>query len=77
MSDLIQVDVTSDIAVITLTNPPVNALGQAVCRAVLDAVQNSKFKKYPGFGTKKTGHILLTDHKDHCEFKNIRIREFK
>lgn len=46
-------------------------------KEVLDAVQNSKFKKYPGFGAKKTGHILLTDHKDHCEFKNIRIREFK
>jgi len=46
-------------------------------QAVLDAVQNSKFKKHEGFGTKKTGHILLTDHKDQCEFKNIRIREFK
>lgn len=45
-------------------------------KEVLAAVQDSKFKKYPGFGTKKTGHILLTDHKDQCEFKNIRIREF-
>ena len=46
-------------------------------KAVLDAVQNSKFKKIKGFGTKVKGHILLTDHKDQCEFKNIRIREFK
>lgn len=46
-------------------------------KELLDAVQNSKFKKHAGFGNKKTGHILLTDHKDQCEFKNIRIREFK
>lgn len=44
---------------------------------VLKAVQDSKFKKHQGFGNKVKGHILLTDHKDHCEFKNIRIREFK
>lgn len=36
MSDLTQVDIRDDVAVITLTNPPVNALGQAVCRAILD-----------------------------------------
>ena len=45
-------------------------------KEVLDAVQNSKFKKHSGFGNKQTGHILLTDHKDQCGFKNIRIREF-
>lgn len=44
---------------------------------VLQAVKNSKFKKVKGFGTKVRGHILLTDHKDECQFKNIRIREFK
>jgi hypothetical protein len=44
---------------------------------VLKAVQDSKFKDVKGFGTKVRGHILLTDHKDHCEFKNIRIREYK
>tara|TARA_Y100001934_G_C12335939_1_gene767584 strand:+ start:296 stop:994 length:699 start_codon:yes stop_codon:yes gene_type:complete len=46
-------------------------------KEVLDAVQNSKFKKVKGFGTKVRGHIVLTDHKDMCQFKNIRIREFK
>ena len=46
-------------------------------KQVLKAVQDSKFKKYPGFGTKVRGHILLTDHNDECQFKNIRIREFK
>jgi hypothetical protein len=45
--------------------------------AVLKAVQDSKFKPVAGFGTKVRGHILLTDHKDGCQFKNIRIREFK
>ena len=38
MSALIQVEVQNDVAVITLTNPPVNALGQAVCLDILDAV---------------------------------------
>jgi len=45
--------------------------------AVLKAVQDSKFKKIADFGKKVRGHILLTDHKDECQFKNIRIREFK
>ena len=35
MSDLVQVEVQNDVAVITLNNPPVNALSQAVCRTVL------------------------------------------
>ena len=41
MSDLIQVAVQHDVAVITLTNPPVNALSSAVCRAVLAAVEEA------------------------------------
>jgi hypothetical protein len=42
---------------------------------VLKAVQNSKFKAVPGFGTKVKGHILLTDHHDPVEYKNIKIRD--
>ena len=44
----------------------------------LAGVMNSKFKKVEGFGKElpNGGHILLTDHKDECHFKNIRIREF-
>ena len=45
--------------------------------AVMQGVKASKFKNVEGFGTKIQGHILLTDHKDGCQFKNIRIREFK
>ena len=44
---------------------------------VLAGVAKSKFKKFPGFGKKVTGRILLTDHKDRCEFRNLKIREIK
>ena len=42
---------------------------------VLEGVAKSKFKKFPGFGKKVTGRILLTDHKDECSFRNLKIRE--
>lgn len=44
----------------------------------LAGVMASKFKNVEGFGKElpNGGHILLTDHKDECHFKNIRIREF-
>ncbi len=41
MSDLIQVETHDDVAVITVHNPPVNALGQAVCRELLSAVTDA------------------------------------
>jgi hypothetical protein len=44
---------------------------------VLAGVAKSKFKKFPGFGKKVTGRILLTDHRDRCEFRNLKIREIK
>ena len=44
---------------------------------VLAGVAKSKFKKFDAFGKKVTGHILLTDHKDRCEFRNLKIRELK
>ncbi len=43
--------------------------------AVKAAVAKSKFKTAEGFGTKITGHIMLTDHKDETWFKNMKIRE--
>ena len=41
---------------------------------VLTGVTKSKFKRFPGFGKKVTGHILITDHKDECWFRNLKIR---
>jgi len=42
--------------------------------AVMEQVKLTKFKKYPGFGEKVRGHILLTDHKDPCWYRNLKIR---
>ena len=46
-------------------------------KPVLEGVAKSKFKKFEGFGKKVAGHILLTDHNDRCEFRNLKIRELK
>jgi len=42
--------------------------------AVMEQVKQTKFKKYPGFGEKVAGHILLTDHKDPCWYRSLKIR---
>ncbi|MEQ2008769.1 MAG: DUF1080 domain-containing protein [Limisphaerales bacterium] len=42
--------------------------------AVKEAVAKSKFKNIGDFGTKVTGHILLTDHGDECWFRNVKAR---
>ena len=42
---------------------------------VMKGVQKSKFRNVEKFGTKIRGHILLTDHRDGCWFRNIKIRE--
>ena len=44
---------------------------------VMERVPQTKFKKYPGFGKKVAGHILLTDHKDPCWYRNLKIRELE
>ena len=41
------------------------------------AIAKSKFSKFPDFGEKITGPILLTEHHDEASFKNIKIRELK
>lgn len=35
----------------------------------------SKFKDYPHFLDKRSGHIILQNHKDDAWFRNIKIRE--
>ena len=42
---------------------------------IMTQVPKTKFKKWPGFGEKVKGHILLTDHKDPCWYRNLKIRE--
>jgi hypothetical protein len=41
--------------------------------AVKAAVAQSKFKKYPDFGLKIKGHIMLTDHNDEAWFRNLKL----
>ena len=45
--------------------------------ALKAAVAKSKFKNVGDFGTKVTGHILLTDHGDECWFRNVKLRAIK
>ena len=45
--------------------------------AVKAAVAKSKFSKIGDFGTKVTGHILLTDHGDECWFRDLKLRVAK
>jgi hypothetical protein len=45
--------------------------------AVKAGLAKSKFAKYPDFGTKIDGHIMLTYHQDNCWYRNIKIRELK
>lgn len=49
-------------------------LGSPAVKAGLAA---SKFKDFADFGTKITGHIMLTYHQDECWYKNVKLRELK
>tara|TARA_R110002096_G_scaffold116491_7_gene252331 strand:+ start:2069 stop:2800 length:732 start_codon:yes stop_codon:yes gene_type:complete len=44
---------------------------------ILEKVANTKYKKFPGFGNKVSGHIMLTDHSDACWFRNLKIRTWE
>ncbi len=44
---------------------------------IMNQVTKTKFKKWPNFGEKVRGHILLTDHHDPCWFRNLKIRELQ
>ena len=41
---------------------------------IMKSIRETKFAKVSGFGEKVRGHILLTDHKDPCWFRNLKIR---
>jgi hypothetical protein len=41
---------------------------------VMEAIAHSKFKGVPRFGTHIKGHILLTEHHDQANYRNIKIR---
>ncbi len=43
--------------------------------ALKEAIALSKFKKFPDFGEKIRGHIMLTDHQDEAWFRNLKVRE--
>ena len=38
-------------------------------------IARSKFQKFPDFGTKIRGYIMLTYHNDECWFRSLKIRE--
>jgi acyl-CoA thioesterase-1 len=42
--------------------------------AVKAGVAESKFAKFPDFGTKLTGHVMLTDHTDEAWYRRVSIR---
>jgi hypothetical protein len=49
-------------------------LGTARMDSLLGA---SKYKTIPGFGQKRTGHIVLQDHGDEVYYRSIKLRELK
>lgn len=42
--------------------------------ATLAAVQDSKFNKTEGFGTRKPGHLLLQDHGDAVCYRSLKVK---
>jgi hypothetical protein len=38
------------------------------------AIELSKFKGVAGFGSKLRGRLMLTDHRDECWFRNLKVR---
>tara|TARA_R110002111_G_scaffold134273_1_gene200330 strand:- start:927 stop:1142 length:216 start_codon:yes stop_codon:yes gene_type:complete len=43
----------------------------------LKLVSESKYAKWPNFGTLEKGQILLHDHGDRVAFKNFKIKSYK
>ena len=43
--------------------------------AVKAGIAGSKFSKYPDFGEKIRGHLMLTDHNAEAWFRAIKVRD--
>jgi hypothetical protein len=39
-----------------------------------ERVKKSKFNQWPEYGMQKTGHLVLQNHGDHVQFRNLRVR---
>ncbi len=40
-------------------------------------VKASKFNEFPEYGMQKTGHLVLQNHGDHVQFRNLRVRRIQ
>lgn len=40
-------------------------------------VKGSKFNEWPQYGTRKTGHLVLQDHGDRVQYRNLRVRRIQ
>lgn len=40
-------------------------------------VKGSKFNEWPEFGKKTTGHLVLQDHGDRVQYRNLRVRRIQ
>ncbi|HUR21939.1 MAG TPA: DUF1080 domain-containing protein [Vicinamibacterales bacterium] len=40
-------------------------------------VKASKFNQWPEYGMQKTGHLVLQNHGDHVQFRNLRVRRLQ
>jgi len=40
-------------------------------------VKGSKFNEWPDFGKKTTGHLVLQDHGDRVQYRNLRVRRIQ
>ena len=65
----------ADSGSIALGQPPQAVTIDSPKAAVKAGIAKSKFNKYPDFGQKLRGHIMLTDHGDEAWFRAIKLRE--
>ena len=40
-------------------------------------VKKSKFNQWPEYGMQKTGHLVIQNHGDHVQFRNLRVRRLQ